>query len=135
MQAVAFTQLALDQVRNERSRRHLLAIKESRINGLIDIVQRETRILEALLTLKGICEAGSVGAAVHGAVPGNPRWTGDPVDCQSSKGNELARPRSGDGEVADDPRSAASTAAPIHTTMPAHFPSADRGTSAAVGMP
>lgn len=102
-QAIAFTQLALDQARNELADRHLLAIKETRINGLIDIVRYETRIQEALYTLKAICSSPGVGLAGRDPLPAGDRAGDDAVDGESGGGNELAGPRSSDGAAADDP--------------------------------
>lgn len=102
-QAIAFTQLALDQARNEIAERHILAIRETRINGLVDVVRYETRIQEALITLKGIRETPGLGLAGRDAVPAGDRAGDDAVDGQSGGGDELAGPGSGDAAPADDP--------------------------------
>lgn len=102
-QAIAFTQLALDQARNEIADRHVLAIRETRVNGLVDAVRYETRIQEALLTLKGIRETPGLGLAGRDSVPAGDRAGDDAVDDESGGGDELAGPRSGDGTAADDP--------------------------------
>lgn len=102
-QAIAFTQLALDQARNESAERHLLAIRETRVNGLVDAIRYETRIQEVLITLKGICETPGVGLAGRDAVPAGDRAGNDAVDDESRGGDELAGPRSGDRAATDDP--------------------------------
>ena len=102
MQAISFMQLALDEARNESSRRHELAIKETRVNGLIDAVRYETRILEALITLEGIRETPGMGFAVRRFIPASDRGDGDPVDDEPSGGDVVAQPRTSDGETAGD---------------------------------
>lgn len=101
-QAIAFAQLALDEARAERDARHMLAHSEHRVNGLIDVVRWETRIQEALLTLKGIRETPGLGVAVRGSISASDRGGDDPVDGESGGGNELAGSRLGGGTVADD---------------------------------
>ena len=102
-QAIAFTQLALDQVRNECADRHLLAIRETRVNGLIDIVRYETRIQEVLITLKNLRESPGLGLAGRDALPAGDRAGDDAVDGERCGGDELARPRPCNGAPADDP--------------------------------
>ena len=91
--AIAHAQLAADLVRDEQNELHMLALKEARVNGLIDVVRWETRLREALLTLKGLRDTPGMGIAGGGSVPTSPRKGDIPVDEQSSGGDELARPR------------------------------------------
>ena len=124
MQAISFMQLALDEARNESSRRHALAIKETRVNGLIDAVRYETRIQEALITLRGICEAPGLGITVGGVIPAGDRGTGDPVDHEAGGGDVVAQPRISDGAVATGALSIRDTMQRIAAGQPMEEPAA-----------
>jgi len=91
--AIANMQLAADIARHRQNELHLIALREARVNGLIEVVQWETRLREALLTLKDIRNTPSLGIAGRGAVPASAGRGHDPMDEQSSGGDELARPR------------------------------------------
>jgi hypothetical protein len=91
--AIAHAQLAADLVRDQQNELHMLALKESRITGLIDVVRWETRLREALLTLKGLRDTPSVGLPVQGSVPTGFGGGDLSVDEQSSGSDELARSR------------------------------------------
>jgi hypothetical protein len=92
--AIAEIQLAADIARHRQNELHSIALKEARVNGLIDVVRWETRLREALLTLKEIRNSPGVGIASRGFVPASTGAGNDSVDGQSSGGNELAGPRS-----------------------------------------
>lgn len=68
--AINYTQLALDHAERETSKRHHLALKECRVSGLIDAAKYESRIYEALITLKAIRQSPGLAASVGGAVSG-----------------------------------------------------------------
>lgn len=86
-------QLAADIARHQQNELHRLALQEARVNGLIDVVRWETRLREALLTLKEIRNSPGVGIASRGAVSASPRARNNSMDEQPSGGDELARPR------------------------------------------
>lgn len=73
MQAISLVQLALDEAQRETSKRHTLAIQETRITGLIDAVKYETRIYEVLSTLRGIRESPGLGIPARGFIPTSER--------------------------------------------------------------
>ena len=127
-QAIAFTQLALDQAQIECSARHALAIKESRHLGLIDAVRWETRIQEALITLKGIRESPGMAAAVGGAVPAINRDGHCAVDTEPSGGDVMAECGPDTGETAEDASTAEDTGN-LQLDI-AHFQSTARDTPA-----
>jgi hypothetical protein len=91
--AIANMQLAADIARHRQNELHLIALKEARVNGLIEVVQWETRLREALLTLKDIRNTPGMAIAGRGAVPASAGRGDHPMDEQSSGGDELARPR------------------------------------------
>jgi hypothetical protein len=91
--AIANMQLAADIARHRQNELHGLALKEARVNGLIDVVRWETRLREALLTLKEIRNSPGVGIASGGTVSAGIGTRNNSVDKQSSGGDELAGPR------------------------------------------
>ena len=62
--AINYTQLALDHAQRETSARHYLALKESRATGLIDAAKYESKICQALVTLKTIRQSPGLAALV-----------------------------------------------------------------------
>lgn len=78
--AINYTRLALDYAQRETSASHYLALKESRVTGLIDAAKYESRIYEALITLKAIRQSPGMVASV-GAEPkeGDAVPAGDPA--------------------------------------------------------
>ena len=91
--AIANIQMAADIARHQQNELHGLALREARVNGLIDVVRWETRLREALLTLKDIRHTPGVGIASGGIVSSSTRRRNYSVDEQPSGGDELARPR------------------------------------------
>lgn len=102
-QAINYLQLAADQAHIERCNRHLLAIKESRINQLLDIVHWESRIRELLITTKCVREAQIVGLADWKQVSPIDQRGGASVDDQPIGGDVVAGRGSGDSATAGDP--------------------------------
>jgi hypothetical protein len=91
--AIANMQLAADIARHRQNELHHIALGEARVNGLIDVVRWETRLREALLTLKDIRNTPGVGIASGGTVLAIPGGRDNSVDEQPSGGDELAGPR------------------------------------------
>jgi hypothetical protein len=91
--AIAEIQLAADTARHWQNELHRIALKEARVNGLIDVVRWETRLREALLTLKGLRDTPGMGIAGGGSLSTSLGGGNLSVDKQSSGGDELAGPR------------------------------------------
>jgi hypothetical protein len=75
-----------------RSDLHGLALKEGRVTGLIDVVQWQTRISEALLTVKGILDTPCLGASVGELVSPSRRGRDSTMDEQSIGGDFMVEP-------------------------------------------
>jgi hypothetical protein len=78
--AIGQLELAQAIAVNLRSDLHALALKEWRVVGLIDVVQWQTRISEALLTVKGIRDTPCLGASVGELVSPSRRGWDDAMD-------------------------------------------------------
>ena len=77
-EAIAWAEDALKLAVQARRDPHWLALKEHRVIGLIDAVQHETRISEAILLLKGACNAPGLCAPAFSFAPAG--CASDPVD-------------------------------------------------------
>ena len=75
-----------------RSELHGLALKEGRVTGLIDVVQWQTRISEALLTVKGIRDTPMLGASIGELVSPGRRGRDDAVDEQPIGSDFMVEP-------------------------------------------
>ena len=75
-----------------RSDLHGLALKEGRVSGLIDVVQWQTRISEALLTVKDIRDTPCLGASIGELVSPSRRGRDDAVDEQSIGSDCMVEP-------------------------------------------
>jgi hypothetical protein len=80
---------------NLRSDLHALALKEGRVIGLIDAVQWQTRISEALLTVKGIRDTPCLGASIGELVSPGRRGRDNTMDEQSIGGDFMVEPGGG----------------------------------------
>jgi hypothetical protein len=67
---------------NLRSELHALALAEGRVIGLIDVVQWQTRISEALLTVKDIRDTPCLGASIGELVSSSRGRRDDTMDEQ-----------------------------------------------------
>ena len=90
-----------------RSDLHALALTEGRVIGLIDVVQWQTRITEALLTVKDIRDTPCLGASIGELVSPSRRGRDDAVDEQSigsdfmvEPGGSVYTPEDGQGSAA-----------------------------------
>jgi hypothetical protein len=77
---------------NLRSELHALALMEGRVIGLIDAVQWQTRISEALLTVKAIRDTPCLGASIGELVSPSRRGRDDAVDEQSIGSDFMVEP-------------------------------------------
>jgi hypothetical protein len=77
---------------NLRSELHALALAEGRVIGLIDVVQWQTRISEALHTIQGICDTPCLGASVGELVSPSRRGRDSTMDEQSIGGDFMVKP-------------------------------------------
>lgn len=77
-EAITWADRALKLAVQARRDQHWLALKEHRVIGLIDAVQHETRISEAILLLKGARNAPGLCAPAFGFAPAG--CASDPVD-------------------------------------------------------
>jgi hypothetical protein len=75
-----------------RSDLHALALREGRVIGLIDVVQWQTRISEALLTLKGIRDTPCLGASIGELVSPGRRGRGNTMDEQPIESDSMVQP-------------------------------------------
>jgi hypothetical protein len=76
-----------------RSDLHGLALKEGRVTGLIDVVQWQTRISEALLTVKGIRDTPCLGASIGEIVSSSRGRREDTVDERPIGSDFMVEPR------------------------------------------
>jgi hypothetical protein len=79
---------------SHRSELHSVALSESRVTGLIDVVQWQTRISEALLTVKGIRDAPCLGASIGELVSPSRRGRDSTMDEQSIGSDFMVEPGS-----------------------------------------
>jgi hypothetical protein len=77
---------------NLRSELHALALTEGRVIGLIDVVQWQTRISEALLTVKGILDTPCLGASIGEIVSPGRGGRHDAVDEQPIGSDFMVEP-------------------------------------------
>jgi hypothetical protein len=77
---------------NLRSDLHALALKEGRVTGLIDVVQWQTRISEALLTAKGIRDTPCLGASIGELVSPGRRGRDNAMDEQPIGSDFMVEP-------------------------------------------
>jgi hypothetical protein len=77
---------------NLRSELHALALAEGRVTGLIDVVQWQTRISEALLTTKGIRDTPCLGASIGELVSPGRRGRDSTMDEQPIGGDFMVEP-------------------------------------------
>jgi hypothetical protein len=75
-----------------RSDLHCLALTEGRVIGLIDVVQWQTRISEALLTVKDIRDTPCLGASIGELVSPSRRGRDDALDEQSIGSDFMVEP-------------------------------------------
>jgi hypothetical protein len=75
-----------------RSDLHALALKEGRVTGLIDVVQWQTRISEALLTVKGIRDTPCLGASIGELVSSGGRGRDSTMDEQPIGSDFMVEP-------------------------------------------
>jgi hypothetical protein len=75
-----------------RSELHALALTEGRVIGLIDVVQWQTRISEALLTAKGIRDAPCLGASIGELVSPGRRGRDNAMDEQPIGSDFMVEP-------------------------------------------
>ena len=71
---------------------HALALRESRVTGLIDAVQWQTRISEGLLTIEGIRDTPCLGASIGELVSPGHRRRDDTVDEQPVGSDFMVEP-------------------------------------------
>jgi hypothetical protein len=77
---------------NLRSELHAIALSENRVTGLIDVVQWQTRISEALLTVIDIRDTPCLGASVGELVSPSGRGRDDAVDEQPIGSDFMVEP-------------------------------------------
>jgi len=99
--AINHLQLALEEAGHVRDKCHMLAIKEVRVSGLIDVIRWETRIQEALLTVKCIRSAPGLGPAIRGPIPSVVGGGNSSMDDKLSGGDVMARSTSCGFKTAD----------------------------------
>ena len=71
---------------------HALALRESRVTSLIDVVQWQTRISEALLTVQFIRDTPCLGASVGELVSSSRGRRDDTMDQQSIGSDFMVEP-------------------------------------------
>lgn len=86
---------------SHRADRHALALRESRVTGLIDAVQWQTRISEALLTVESVRDTPCLGASIGELVSPSRGRRDDTVDEQSTGSDFMVEP-GGSGDKAED---------------------------------
>lgn len=90
--AIGQLELAQAIAVNLRSDLHALALKEGRVSGLIDVVQWQTRISEALLTVKDIRDTPMLGASIGELVSPSRGGRDDAVDEQPIGSDFMVEP-------------------------------------------
>lgn len=90
--AIGQLELAQAIAVNLRSDLHTLALKEGRVTGLIDVVQWQTRITEALLTVKDIRDTPCLGASIGELVSPSHRGRDDAMDEQPIGSDFMVEP-------------------------------------------
>jgi hypothetical protein len=76
-----------------QSELHALALAEGRVIGLVDVVQWQTRISEAFITVKGIRDTPYLGASVGELVSPGHGGRHDAVDEQPIGSDFMVEPR------------------------------------------
>jgi hypothetical protein len=71
---------------------HTIALRENRVIGLIDVVQWQTRISEALHTIQGIRDTPCLGASVGELVSPSRRGRDSTMDQQFIGGDFMVEP-------------------------------------------